>query len=452
MRLIDIVTAPWAIEPAKLLEMRDIYVTHLRGEKIDLAAVEARLGVPLANEPRPYDVQNGVAIISMSGVLAQKMNLFSRISGGSSTQIIARDLRQAIEDPAVTAVVLAIDSPGGAVSGTQELAQAVRAAADAKPVVAWSDGTMASAAYWIGAAADRVYVSGDTVAVGSIGVVATHVDVSGAEAKAGIRTTEITAGKYKRIASEYAALSAEGRQNIQDKVDYLYGVFVADVAQARGVSVDTVLQDMADGRVFIGRQAIDAGLVDGVSTLDDLVAALSGGAYTRRRALAQATAGDAPAAASSETPDTGVMQMDLDTLRKDHPDLCAQLEAAGAERERARIQAVEAQTLPGHEALIAGLKFDGKTSGPEAAAAVLAAEREQRGKALANLGADAPPVLRAAPLDVTKPAAAAEPQHDGYRAPAGFGVDADRLKLHQKALDHQRAHNVSYEQALAAVQ
>jgi len=143
-----------------------------------------------------------------------------------------------------------------------------------KPIVALADGFAASAAYWIGSAADKMYITSDTTAVGSIGVVATHFDYSKAEAQRGITVTEIAAGKYKRIASEHAPLSEEGRTSIQDQVDHVYGVFVDAVARNRGVSSQTVLDKMAEGKLFLGKQAISAGLVDGMSSLEKLVAQL----------------------------------------------------------------------------------------------------------------------------------------------------------------------------------
>ena len=271
MKLLDVLTSPWAILPDKLLEIQAIYATHLRGEKIDIKAVEARLGKPLANEPQGYTVHGGVAVLPLDGVFAKKANLFSQVSGGVSTEIATRDFRQAMADPAVHSIVLAIDSPGGSVDGTQQLASAIRDARGPKAIVAYADGMMASAAYWVGSAADQVLIGSDTVQVGSIGVVATHVDVSGAETQRGVRTTEIVAGKYKRIASQYGALTEDGRSAMQDQVDYIYSIFVADVAKQRGVSEEKVLAQMADGRIFIGRQALAAGLVDGVSTLDALI-------------------------------------------------------------------------------------------------------------------------------------------------------------------------------------
>lgn len=135
---------------------------------------------------------------------------------------------------------------------------------------------MASAAYWIGAAADAVYMTGPTVQVGSIGVVATHTDRSKIDPSTSA-TTEITAGKYKRIASQNGPLTDEGRSEIQSQVDEIYRVFVDDIARFRGASVEDVLTRMADGRIFVGAKAQDAGLVDGVSTLAQLQADLANG-------------------------------------------------------------------------------------------------------------------------------------------------------------------------------
>src|ERR1035437_7675600 len=101
MRLIDVLTSPWAIIPAKLSEITEIYARHVRGEKIDIEALEARLGQPLANAPTAYQVQNGVALLPLDGVLAKKMNMFTRVSGGTSTQLFTRNFSAALADPAV---------------------------------------------------------------------------------------------------------------------------------------------------------------------------------------------------------------------------------------------------------------------------------------------------------------------------------------------------------------
>jgi capsid assembly protease len=271
MKIFDILTSPWAIVPEKLFEIQEIYATHLRGEKIDIKAVEAAINKPLENDPKPYQIMGDIALFQIHGVIAKRMNMFTQISGGISTQMLANDIMEAITDPDIKGIVLDVDSPGGTVDGTEDLANVIFNARGRKPIVAWSDGMIASAAYWIASATDSVYISGETPTIGSIGVVATHVDYSEYEKRQGIKTTEVYAGKYKRIASEYKPLSKEGRESIQDRVDYIYSLFVDAVARNRGTDPETVQQTMADGQLFMGQQAINAGLVDGVSTFDEIL-------------------------------------------------------------------------------------------------------------------------------------------------------------------------------------
>src|SRR5574337_388217 len=362
MNLLDVLTGPWAIQPDKLLEIQAIYAAHARGERADLPAIAARLGRPLDNSQnnRGYQLAGDVAVVPLSGVLAKKMNLFADISGGSSTEMIGAAVRAAAADPKARAIVLAVDSPGGTVDGTQALAATVRAA---------------------------------------IGVVATHKDISAAEAKMGVKTTEIVAGKYKRAASQYAPLSADGAASIQAKVAAPYAIFVADVARYRGVSTEQVLADMADGRTFMAAEAIDRGLADGLMPLDRLIAGLSSGELPHQRrglGLPPKPASAKAPQATAPIPTQGDRAMDMATLRADHPDLVTALleegRQAGASAERSRILGIEAQAagLPGHEALIASLKADGKTTPEQAAVQVLAAERGSLASRAPPLNADAP--------------------------------------------------------------
>ena len=111
MQLSDVINGPWAIQPEIHSEILKIYAAHARNEQIDIAAVEARIGKPLANEPQGYSVQNGVAVIPIHGVIGKRMNMFSRISGGASTQLIERDVKNALADSKVNSILLHIDSP-----------------------------------------------------------------------------------------------------------------------------------------------------------------------------------------------------------------------------------------------------------------------------------------------------------------------------------------------------
>lgn len=397
MTLIDLLRSPWAIQPDRLLEIQSIYATHLRGEKIDIPAIEARLGRPLASEQQEYRIrEGGIAVLAIEGVLAPKANLFMRVSGGASTQMLTKQVESAIADPRVRGLILQIDSGGGSALGVPELADTVRELAAIKPIAAVTDGVMASGAYWIGSAANHVYASGPTVQVGSIGVVMTHSYTPNSASQ----TTEITAGRYKRMGTSAKPLDEEAAAYLQQMADHIYSVFVDAVAHNRGASTEDVLEHMADGRIFIGSQAVDAGLVDGFMTVDQLAERMAekpDSFATRRTAqVAASTPAKTPAGARAEgdsVPEPVLLDppatetekepdMDLKTLSEQHPELLTTIQtearAAGAAAERDRIAAVRANSLPGHEALIEQLAADGKTTGPEAAAAVLAAERNLR--------------------------------------------------------------------------
>ena len=263
---------PWAITPEMLSEIHRIYEDHRVGRRPDMAAIEARLGRSLKNEQKDYEVIDGVAVISVAGIIAKRMNLFMEISGGISIEKLTSDIKGAIDDPLVKAVVLVIDSPGGSIDGVFELADFIYRARDVKPVLSLAYGTMASAAYLVGAASSAVYASDIATAVGSIGVVATHKDTSQRDAASGVVTTEVYRGKYKRIVTD-GPLSEEGRMNMMEKVDYYFSLFVNEIARFRAVSADTVLTTMSTEvkDFFVGQQAVDAGLIDGIATLDQVI-------------------------------------------------------------------------------------------------------------------------------------------------------------------------------------
>lgn len=394
-QLMKVINAPWALAETMLTEIVSIYCRHLRGEKIDLRMIEADLGMPLERDQEVIEMHGNVAVIPITGMLVQRANLFTKVSGGTSTQIAGNLMRAAIDDPAVRAIVLDIDSPGGEVNGTQELSDLVYAARQTKPVIAFSSSEILSGAYWIGSAASRVLISGNTVAVGSIGVLATHVETSEQERQQGIKITEIAAGKYKNVASSHEPLSDAGREAISERLDHLYTVFVNDVARNRGFEIENVLQNMADGRIFTGQQAIDVGLVDGVSTLSEIVDGL------QRGDLVSASGDLAPQIAPSEQDEEIMMDysdLNIDALVEHRADLVeaiqkaavAEARAEGAQQERERIQAVHAQALDGFDDLIARLMFDGKTTGPEAAAQVVQAEKQKRADRVQAKASDAP--------------------------------------------------------------
>jgi signal peptide peptidase SppA len=251
---------PWAITGNSLRQL--IGSTRLNVEMLAAAKEE--------KSPLAYDVIGDTAVISVSGILVKNLSMFASIFGERSTPDIGRNFQTAVDDPNVKAIVLAVDSPGGSVDGTAALASQIAAARGRKPIIAVADGIAASAAYWVASAADQIFISGPTVETGSIGVVAVHRDVSEQDRMFGEKYTEITAGKYKRIASAHKPLSDEGKAYLQEQVDQVYAVMVESIAALRGTSIPRILE-AADGKLFMGQAAVDVGLVDGIMAFDEVV-------------------------------------------------------------------------------------------------------------------------------------------------------------------------------------
>ncbi|MBF0556337.1 MAG: signal peptide peptidase SppA [Nitrospirae bacterium] len=271
------------------LNNRPMLINNLSIERIvaiaDLRQQQEAVGVKLAAPLKKstatagYEMVGSTAVIEVSGFLTQNPDIFSMLFGGTSTETIADSLKTALADPAVKGILLNVDSPGGTVSGTSGLSDLIYNSRGAKPIAALVNLSL-SAAYWIASAADRVYMASGTSQAGSIGVVARHVDMSQAEAMNGVKTTQVFAGKHKTATSPYEPLSADGKQTLQGAVDYIYNLFINAVSRNRGMGVETVKKDMADGRIFIGQQAVNSGLADGIKTMDEVLKSLSSKATT----------------------------------------------------------------------------------------------------------------------------------------------------------------------------
>jgi signal peptide peptidase SppA len=222
-----------------------------------------------------------VAVLPLYGPIAQRMNLMSEVSGGTSAQQFGAMFVQAMNDPEVASIVIDMDSPGGSVFGIQELWDTMTAHRGQKPVTVVANSMAASAAYWIATAAESISVTpGGTV--GSIGVIMEHTDISQALEMVGIKPTLITAGKKKGSGNPYAPLSEESLADFQAKVNTYYGMFVSAVAKGRGVSLAQVRNGFGEGDIVLAQEAKRLGMVDRIETLDQAIARMMGRATGTR--------------------------------------------------------------------------------------------------------------------------------------------------------------------------
>jgi len=323
-------TTPWAITPAMLDEIHRIYDLHAEGKTPDIKAIEAQLGRPLDNKaPKEYETVNGVALVPMSGVIMKRADIFTQISGGCGIEGVASMFKQALGDPQVRGIILVVDSPGGTIDGIFEFADFIFQSRDDKPCAALAYGCAASAAYLIAAACSKVYASDIATEVGSIGVVFTHHDRSEQDAKSGVKKTEIYRGKYKRMVPN-GPLTEEAVAHIEGKVDYYFTLFVDEVARFRGVSPETVLSAMSTevNDLFIGDQAVAAGLIDGIVPLDTLIEQVSAPSSQRRPGVRNQ--GTSLKSSKEETAMPDKNSMTMAELVAAYPEFAAQLRAEGA--------------------------------------------------------------------------------------------------------------------------
>lgn len=266
------VDTPWAILPYKLAVLEEIVMRHVSGEKLDADEVQSRIH----GARRPDNRQvNAVAILPLFGTIFPRANMMTEVSGATSAERFSVQFLELVQDPNISAIVLDVDSPGGQVNGIDEVSKQIFDTRGKKPIVAVANHTMASAAYWIGTAADEVVItpSGE---VGSVGVFAVHKDISAALAQDGIKVTLISKGKYKTEGNPYEALTEEAKSAIDVRVGEAYDAFTETVARNRGIETAAVRDGFGEGRVVGARQAVALGMADRVGTLEETIDRLLG--------------------------------------------------------------------------------------------------------------------------------------------------------------------------------
>jgi len=295
-RSVDLVGGTvWALHPPALATLVGIIGERANGHTPSVEEIRDRIGT---RADAPPVEESDVAVLPLHGMIVPRADLLSEVSGATSVEAFQQDFRAALADPAVSAILIDIDSPGGDAQMVPELASEIRAARGTKPIVASANPRAASGAYWIASAADELVVtpSGD---VGSIGVYTAHADLSAAQEKAGIKTTLVSAGDYKVERNPFAPLSEDAKAAMQDRVDSIYETFVQAVADGRGVDTETVLNDFGKGRMLLAAQAVKAGMADRVGTFDETLARLKAGAPDKQRSEPEP-----PAATTRTEPDT----------------------------------------------------------------------------------------------------------------------------------------------------
>lgn len=209
---------------------------------------------------------DAVAIVRVEGTIIDSDS--TEFSTDATSGVVISDLEAAASDPLVKAIVLRVNSPGGTVTGSAQIHEAIESID--KPVIVSMAGTAASGGYYISAPADYIFARPDTT-TGSLGVILTLFDVTELGEKVGVSVESITSGPNKAIGSPWETLTAEQRIILDEYVDESYEEFVRVIADGRGLSTEEVYE-LADGRIYSGRQALELNLVDELGNLDEAIA------------------------------------------------------------------------------------------------------------------------------------------------------------------------------------
>ncbi|RUU95893.1 S49 family peptidase [Mesorhizobium sp. M6A.T.Cr.TU.017.01.1.1] len=234
----------------------------------------ARAGAGRSYRGGGYMSSYGIAVLPILGTLVRRGSWLDSMSGLASYEEIGAAFDEMMLDPAVRGVMLEMDSPGGEAGGCFDLAMHIRATSDLfnKPVWAHANECAASACYALASSANEIWIP-TTGEVGSIGVLAAHIDLSEADKLAGQRWTYIFAGEEKVDGNMHEPLSARAQDSIQADVDSLYAMFVDLVSQHRGIAAKKIRDTKA--RMYRGEDAIESGLANEFGTFDEAVQTFS---------------------------------------------------------------------------------------------------------------------------------------------------------------------------------
>ena len=251
----------WAVEPAwfqgALTWLRSTgFTAAMTHRQADLAQAGSSQDAPR------FIASGGVAVVPIFGSMMKGRSKF----GGTSTQDTRRALASAVSDKSVGRIMLHIDSPGGHVAGTQELADDIAAADKVKPVHAHIDDMGASAAYWAASQARHLTIN-EAGSAGSIGVFAVLYDTSGAAEAEGVKVHVVSTGAHKGAGIDGVPITDDQLAEFQGQVDGINELFLAAVKRGRNLPISEV-RSLADGRVLMSHKAKAAGLVDGVSSFE----------------------------------------------------------------------------------------------------------------------------------------------------------------------------------------
>ena len=272
---------PWNIHVPAAAAIQQIATELESGSMLSETECRERLGV---RSESPTDVQRigSVAIIPVVGPIFQRSTNVSRYYGGAAQDTLRAQIRQCIDSTEVKAIVGYYDTPGGAALGNQETVEMIREVRGTKPMIAFCDGLMASAGYYLGAAFDKIIATPSSM-IGSIGTIWMHANFRGMYEEFGIDISVLTNidSPRKSDGNPYVALEGDARKSMQSLIDDYGSQFITSVATDRGQSYDRIVEQYGQGQVFIATEAKSRGMLDGiVADVGELIGSVESGSLS----------------------------------------------------------------------------------------------------------------------------------------------------------------------------
>lgn len=263
----------WAMEEGALNKLQARYLLEMKENFVNMKAEHFNLDV-FDDELTNGHIEGEVGILNIHGTISQFHDIFMQFFGGVGLDRLTEDFESLEKNPAVSTIVLDIQSGGGSIFGVQKFTELVRNSK--KATITITPNIMASAAFYIGSAADKIFVTDDMTHVGSVGVLIEHFDTTGLEELTGVKKIPITAGSLKKADAASKQLNETELNYLKKRADDLHQIFIDDVAINLNKTSEEVREKFGTAKIFLGKEAIEEGFVDGKTTLNKIVEEING--------------------------------------------------------------------------------------------------------------------------------------------------------------------------------
>lgn len=398
----------WAMESGSLTDLHSRYMIEMKN---GFSNLKSFFNEDIENENLRISFRSGeVGVIELHGTIQQHSDFFTRFFGGVGLDDATHDFNDLINDSSISTIILDIQSGGGSVFGVQAFTELIRNSS--KPVITFTSNVMASAAFFIGSAASKMFVADDMTHIGSVGVILKHFDTTELEKMNGVKIDNITAGKFKEVDAAQGKLTKDDKDHLQQRVDELHNIFIKDVALNLNKTNEEIRETFGDARVFLGSEAIEQNIVNGKTTLDKIISDINGSLFETRDDILNLNFGEV------KNTDMKISELTAEKLKEENLDLYNEIFEDGKSnveikedtgkcgcnedmdskistavndalsKHITRIDDIEALGIVGFDDIVKAAKKDSNKTAGDLAIDILKAQGEMRAKAKTDMDSE----------------------------------------------------------------